>query len=121
MVDQPVAVDRPVNHADSIPTPTVLCVLGMHRSGTSVLSRLLNILGVYLGPQRAISNVGYDNPKGYWEHHPIALLNDEILIRFGGSWHEPPVFPPGWSQSPEVADLKDKARVVLADFAGQPL
>jgi hypothetical protein len=110
-----------MNTTAAVPTPTVVCVMGMHRSGTSVVSRLLNLLGVYLGPPRAISNVGDDNPKGYWEHHPIALLNDDILIRYGGTWDRPPVFPDGWSRSPELADLKDKARGVLADFAGQAL
>ena len=31
--------------------PTIVCILGMHRSGTSLVSRVLNVLGVYLGPE----------------------------------------------------------------------
>lgn len=110
-----------MNRAASIPAPTVVCVLGMHRSGTSVVSRLLNILGVYLGPVGSISNVGTDNPKGYWEHQQIFLLNDEILTRLGGRWDEPAPFPPGWLEAPHLADLKDKGREVLSGFAGQAL
>jgi hypothetical protein len=102
-------------------SPTVVCVLGMHRSGTSVVTRLLSALGVYLGPEHLISNVGSDNPKGYWEHHPLALLNDEILARFGGQWHQPPAFPSEWWRAPELADLKEKAQEIVGTFAGQPL
>ena len=31
----------------------MICTLGMHRSGTSLVSRMLNLLGVQLGPGRA--------------------------------------------------------------------
>ncbi len=96
----------------------IICILGMHRSGTSLVSRILNLLGVYLGPKPHIMRPGPDNPKGYWEHHIITALNDEILTRLGGSWHEPPVFPPGWESSPDLADLRQRARAILqADFA----
>jgi hypothetical protein len=99
---------------------TVICILGMHRSGTSLVSRVLNLLGVNLGPWDSISKKGEDNPKGYWEHHPIALLNDEILARFGGSWDRPPKFPPGWHLDVELEDLREKARrLVRDDFSSQ--
>jgi hypothetical protein len=105
----------------SIPASTAVCVLGMHRSGTSVVARLLNLLGVYLGPERSISRVGHDNPSGYWEHHPITLLNDEILARFGGRWDAPAAFPPGWLTAPGMAELREKGRELLTDFAGRDL
>ena len=96
----------------------IICVLGMHRSGTSLVSRILNLLGVYLGPDAHIMQPGPDNPKGYWEHWMITALNDEILARLGGSWHEPPAFPPAWEISPELADLRQRARAILQeDFA----
>lgn len=99
---------------------TVICILGMHRSGTSLVSRILNLLGVYLGPSQSISITGEDNPKGYWEHHPIALLNDEILARFGGAWDRPPEFPPGWQCDAELEELRERARrLVRDDFSSQ--
>jgi hypothetical protein len=101
---------------------TVICTLGMHRSGTSVVSRTLNLLGVHLGPPHCISNTGADNPKGYWEHHPLALLNDEILARFGGRWDDPPVLPAAWPHDPRLGDLRAKARGLLVEhFAAEPL
>jgi hypothetical protein len=103
-------------------TKSVICTLGMHRSGTSVVSRILNLLGVYLGMHQSISGTGEDNPKGYWEHHPLALLNDEILARFGGRWDEPPAFPPSWPHDPRLGDVREKARQLLTkDFAAEPV
>lgn len=101
---------------------TVVCVLGMHRSATSLTSRLLNLLGVQLGPREAISNVGADNPKGYWEHRPLVQIDDEILETFGGRWDEPPTFPPFWTRDPRLVELAAKARATLgADFGAEPL
>jgi hypothetical protein len=61
-----------------------IVVLGMHRNGTSVLTRGLQALGVYLGddfvaPQR-------DNPTGYWEDRSIQNLNERLLTAFGRTW-----------------------------------
>ena len=94
----------------------------MHRSGTSLVSRILNLLGVHLGRDEAIAGSGKDNPKGHWEHHPIALLNDDLLVRFGGRWDVPPVFPPDWLQDAEVRGIADKARRIPDDdFGSEPL
>lgn len=27
----------------------VVCILGMHRSGTSMIARVINLMGIYLG------------------------------------------------------------------------
>ena len=99
-----------------------ICILGMHRSGTSAISRILSLLGVHLGAPSALLEPFDDNPKGYWEHSRIVQINDDILGRFGGRWNVPPVFPDGWAGSAEVADLRDTARQLVAtEFAGQPL
>lgn len=59
----------------------ILLVLGMHRSGTSALTRTLNILGLGL-PKTLIKN-NSSNVKGHWESLPLSQLNDEYL-RLGG-------------------------------------
>jgi hypothetical protein len=100
----------------------VICTLGAHRSGTSLVARILNLLGVHLGPDERILTSGEDNPSGYWEHRPFVDINDEILIRFGGEWDEPPVFPASWARDPRLADLRARARQLVAeDFAPEPL
>jgi hypothetical protein len=108
--------------ADPLQSRTVICTVGMHRSGTSLVSRTLNLLGVYLGAPECISNAGDDNPRGYWEHHPLALLNDEVLAQFGGRWDDPPVLPEGWPHDPRLGDLRARARHLLVEhFATEPL
>ncbi|MDH3442826.1 MAG: glycosyltransferase, partial [Deltaproteobacteria bacterium] len=87
----------------------------MHRSGTSVVSRLLNLHGVYLGPQDQFMKPADDNPRGFWENKRITDLNDEILARLGGSWHEPPLFRDRWETSPDLADLRQRARALLQE------
>ena len=96
------------------PRGRIICVLGMHRSGTSVATRLMNLLGVYLGAEEHLMGPHPDNPKGYWEYRPILDLNEEILGRLGGNWHEPPISPPGWETTAEFADLRQRARDLVA-------
>ncbi len=94
---------------------SAVCVLGMHRSGTSVLARVLNLLGVDLGPSHCLMSPDPNNPGGYWEHQGLVDINDAILRRFGGSWDRPPVFPFGWERSEGLADLRASARELLRD------
>jgi hypothetical protein len=93
------------------------CILGMHRSGTSVVSRLVNLLGVDLGPESALLASTADNPKGYWEHGGIVRINDEILERFGGRWDDVPSWPASWLRDSRLEKLRDRARLLVAgDF-----
>jgi hypothetical protein len=100
--------------------PTIICVLGMHRSGTSLVAQLLHALDLDLGPEAHLMGPSEDNPAGHWENEPIADLNDEILDRLGGTWWEPPELPPGWERASELADLRREARKLIdEDFAGR--
>ncbi len=97
----------------------VVCVLGMHRSGTSLTARILNSLGVYLGrDERFSTQPSADNPKGMWEHPVLSQINIEIFSRLGGSWHDPPLFSPGWEIRTEFQALTQKARDILAGEFG---
>jgi hypothetical protein len=42
-----------------------LIVLGMHRSGTSVLARLLNMMGAYFAAEGLGIGANPENPKGF--------------------------------------------------------
>src|SRR5262245_66646847 len=85
----------------------------MHRSGTSLLTRLLNLLGVELGQnERLTTEPIANNPRGYWEHHELTAINDAILHRFGGKWDEPPSLPSEWSG---LDDLEGRARTLIED------
>jgi Sulfotransferase family len=102
--------------------PTIVCILGMHRSGTSLVSRVLNVLGVDLGPEDHLMRPSSDNPTGHWESRPIKEINDEILSILGGSWEEPPPLPVGWERKPELAAPRQRAREVIeGDFSASEL
>jgi len=94
----------------------------MHRAGTSLIARVVNLLGVYLGPEEHLMKPQKDNPSGYWENQLLTDLNEEILSRFGGTWDKPPIFPERWEKSPKIADLRRRARrIVREDFRDAPL
>ena len=66
---------------------TVLFVLGMHRSGTSALSRVLALAGARLPPDLCLS--ARDNPTGFWEPRRAIELNDAFVIGQGSSLYDP--------------------------------
>jgi len=71
-----------------------LLITGMHRSGTSFLSRAFNLHGVYLGTLSSLLshewNAYEDNPRGHWENKTIYELAKKTLKNNNGSWHKVP-------------------------------
>lgn len=63
--------------------------LGMHRSGTSALTRCLNLLGLSVGPEDDLIPASEENVKGFWENVELKKLNDNILEAFDGEWMDP--------------------------------
>ncbi|MCB1619977.1 MAG: hypothetical protein KDI44_04465, partial [Thiothrix sp.] len=69
----------------------LVVVLGMHRSGTSVVARGLMVLGVSLGNSLLPSQ--HDNIKGFWEDSDIKILNQDMLRHLGRDWHSLSLMP----------------------------
>jgi hypothetical protein len=88
-------------------------VTGMHRSGTSALARVLNLLGVSLGPEDGLMAPQPDNPTGFWEAREVARFNERLLIEAGGSWDRPPALAPDWTQSSDLDPWRREARSLL--------
>jgi lipopolysaccharide biosynthesis protein len=63
----------------------LIVTLGMHRSGTSAVTRGLSVLGVDLGDRLMPSLAGV-NEKGFWEDTEVVALNEEILHAVGSAW-----------------------------------
>jgi hypothetical protein len=79
-------------------------------------------MGVYLGPPQSIVKPSQDNLKGYWEHQALTNLNERILARLGGSWHEPPELTSGWQFRPDLREFREEAhRIVRKEFGGKRL
>ncbi|PIE01178.1 MAG: hypothetical protein CSA81_12530 [Acidobacteria bacterium] len=68
-----------------------LIVLGMHRSGTSMVTRVLNMMGAYFGPEGSSTDkgLGRENPKGFWERKTVRMLNDSALQHMKSDWDDP--------------------------------
>jgi len=79
--------------AVSVKNQKLIVVLGMHRSGTSVITRGLQVMGVELG-NRLMPSAEGNNAKGFWEDIHLNKLNIEILSAMDSSWcHLTPIEP----------------------------
>ena len=68
-------------------SPPCVIILGMHRSGTSLVAGSLQAAGLHLG---TVNNQAPFNRKGNKENVQIRDLNDAMLDRNGASWKQPP-------------------------------
>lgn len=92
-----------------------IIVLGPHRSGTSLVTRLINLMGAYFAPEKA--SLGFDkaNPKGYWERRDVMNCNNAILQASGCSWCD----LAGWPEdgNPALApELKRQMKSIILDM-----
>ena len=94
-----------------------LIILGVHRSGTSLLTRIINLCGAYLGEEEELMlGNPNDNPKGHWENKFIVNINDKILNYFGGSWDQPPQFPDFWWNWDGLNDIKKEIQFLIYEL-----
>lgn len=63
-------------------------VLGMHRSGTSALTRQVMNTGFELISE-SLPPHKTDNPGGYWESRKMVNLNQRFLQELGSNWKDP--------------------------------
>ena len=97
-----------------------LMVLGMHRSGTSALARVLSLRGAELPTHVMAANRG--NESGYWEPAPIVEFNDELLDFFGVDWDDPfaPFQVAGGDAAPKKLQTR-AAKLLEQEFNGAEL
>ena len=94
-----------------------LLILGMHRSGTSALARVLTLLGADAPQTLMPANVA--NETGYWESMSVFGLNEELLASAGSAWDDWQAFEPGWLASPKAGAFEARARAALeAEYGG---
>ena len=63
-----------------------VCVVGMHRSGTSAVARGVSALSVDLGDN--FFDLQPDNPTGYWEDKTIVGINQRVLEELKLKWDD---------------------------------
>jgi len=71
-----------------------LIIIGMHRSGTSFLTRSFNLRGVYLGKLESLLSHEWqgtpENLKGHWENLKLLELSEKTLSLNKGTWDNIP-------------------------------
>ena len=94
-----------------------ILILGMHRSGTSALTKALGLLGGQL-PAETMPPAA-DNPRGYWESPALARFNNQLLRSAGTSWNDDAAVPAAWfADSARAADRDIASRLLSEAFPG---
>ncbi|MBA2923309.1 hypothetical protein G9Q84_10425 [Pseudomonas sp. P7] len=93
-------------------TQHIVVVLGMHRSGTSSLTRGLKVLGVDLGAN-LFDGIEGNNDKGFFEDVDVNNFNVELLGSLGRDWHSLEPIHPDELNSSAVQEFKLRAIQLL--------
>ena len=104
----------------SVARRAAVVVLGMHRSGTSALTRVLNRLGVDIGNRLLPPFAG--NESGFWEHRDIIETHESLLAELGSSWDDVRPLPEDWWNFAAIAPHRQKLiDIIDRDFRDSPL
>jgi hypothetical protein len=92
----------------------IIVVLGMDRSGTSLLANVLQALGGNLGDD--LMSLNEYNARGYFESNKIVALHNKILDTLGLSWSTPKFLTQiqeDWWRQPAFVPLRDQLTTFL--------
>jgi GT2 family glycosyltransferase/glycosyltransferase involved in cell wall biosynthesis len=103
------------------PPPEALLILGMHRSGTSALARVVNLLGAQLGSRLLEPQTGV-NAQGFWEHADVVSGHEALLGDLDSAWYDVRPLPVNWEDGAAAQRLEEHlARLLESDFSAHPL
>jgi len=106
-------IEQAVSAQSSDLPARLICILGMHRSGTSYLAGSLQQAGLALGDAHTWNP---HNRKGNRENQQFVDLHDSILKANGGAWDKPLRKQGAWSQQ-----HRDDARALLREHASDAI
>jgi hypothetical protein len=81
----------------------------MHRSGTSAVTRLINLLGPAAPHAGDLVPPSPKNPTGYWESMSLVAFNTRVLHAVGSDMRCPQALPAGWERDPRLDQLRLEA------------
>ena len=91
-------------------TKVGIIVAGMHRSGTSATTRVINLHGANITSDLMPAFPG-NNETGFWESETVRKIHDQLLHSLDSNWDDPMPLPENWAES----DFARHARDELAD------
>lgn len=102
----------------SSPPQACIIVAGMHRSGTSAIARVVNLLGADIARELTPAIDG-NNDRGFWESRAVVDTHDRLLAALGRAWDDTRSLPDGWLETEAARQAKRALATELAkDFAG---
>jgi hypothetical protein len=94
-------------------------VLGMHRSGTSAITRLLGNFGFFIGTEQDLIPANEANEDGYWERNDVVDLNKALFALYDADWTAPQSYD-GKRLTPEgLANFNASASAVIDSLRTQ--
>src|SRR5262245_36120203 len=96
-----------------------VCIVGMHRSGTSMVAKMLHESGIWLGRTCDLMPADAHNEGGYWEHIKFLALNEAILKEVGAAWDSPPPQTADWPRVSGLPRLRGRAEALLDEFSAR--
>src|SRR4029450_3950976 len=90
-----------------------ILILGMHRSGTSLVARLLNMMGAYFAPEGVEMPAHSTNPKGFWERNDVNELCIGLLRSAVCEWYHTSSFSIDKIPSEALEEFREKARQII--------
>jgi hypothetical protein len=92
-----------------------ITMLGMHRSGTSLVTRGISTLGIHIGEN--LIDKGQDNPTGFWEDKSLHLLSERVMKFFALKWNSTRFITPGqWGKKSHQEFLDSMRAEAVAYF-----
>lgn len=92
-----------------------LVLLGMHRSGTSAMTRVTSLLGADL--PKIPMGPGRGNERGHWEPSRLVTCHNRLLQRLGSRWNDWQRIDMTHLPATERADLKrELSGLIDADY-----
>lgn len=99
------------------PNRTCILIMGMHRSGTSMMAGILDLLGCRSAQHLMPAN--FANERGYFEAALISRLNDQMLKSIGSKWNDWTEIPPEAFDTLDFSTFAAQAGQLLRDEFGE--
>ncbi len=90
----------------------LVVILGMHRSGTSLLAQLCRCMGAYLGEEEELLGASLGNPDGHFENLEIMQINNNILRFCHKEWYSLEKIDPD-DNSPQIKKETERIKDVM--------
>jgi hypothetical protein len=96
---------------------TYILVIGMHRSGTSLIANLLTKASVFMGDSDNFLPPNFDNRFGFYENKNFLKINEGILSKFDVKWNTTKELR--FDQQVDLSKEKDIAKKFIENISAE--